>query len=69
MIAHFDFLAAHYSYGVNEAGWGMERWWYDGMMAYCLEAVGQMSYVPMTQDDFWTLAYAEQARLTELEDA
>ena len=64
----FDYEAADYSYGINEVGWGMERWWHDGTMAYCLEAVGLVSYCTMTEEEFWALAEAESARL-DLEEA
>ena len=59
----FNYEAADYSFGLNEAGWGMERWWHDGVMAYCLEAVGLVSCCPMTEAAFWALAEIESARL------
>lgn len=63
----FDFDHAHYSCGVNDAGFEMERWWHDGTGAYELVAVGITSYHQISEADWWVLANRESDRLSELE--
>jgi hypothetical protein len=64
-MTDFDFESAHYTFGVNEAGFEMERWWHDGTMAYCLAVVGLVSYFDITEAEFWALAETESARMEE----
>lgn len=65
MSNDFSFDAAHASFGVNEAGFEIERWWHDGTGAYCLAAVGLVSYHQISEADWWALANAESARLED----